>query len=228
MAMLPEMDSPEFPILQTLDLDLVYPCDIDDHFQLQLSMFVPACPLLEKLTLRHGDFEGETYFCYDLSSIARDYPRLTHLQLSYYRDFTIPSSSPRLTSLRTLSLGTGTIYGDISVLFSACPFLENLTLEKLCLVDELCLDIVAPNLRFLKLVEVQVEDFSISGAPLLKEAIIGLSIGGETSDETSTNCNMMKVLGGIPCIKKIELHTWFLPVLTFTELFLHQKFYISF
>lgn len=150
----------------------------------------------------HSNLDGRD-FRYNLHFIARDFPQLTHLELSYCDVDILPSSG--FTSLRTFDLAGCVLHGNLAMLFSACPMLENLTLNYVDLDGEKCLDLVAPNLRNLKLVRVEeLKDFSITTAPVLEMVALDLLLHS-TDDDDGYN-NLIKILGNMPLVNELQLH----------------------
>lgn len=98
----------------------------------------------------------------------------------------------------------------IESLISSCPLLETLSLSY---IDSLSLNICAPNLKYLCL-EGEFKDISLDNTPLLVDLSVALYMTDENAEhsEQSSNCNFLKVLGGIPRLERLIGHIYFTKV----------------
>lgn len=166
--------------------------------------WIPTLSCRAGSNLRTLDLTSNFYV--QLHSLASFFPCLTHLHLSKSDTGIHPSYFSGFTSLRTLHFDGGRLCGQLSKLIVACPALETLTLMHMRLEGLQCVDIVAPNLRWLKLVEISgLLDFNITSALVLEMAVIDCCI--------LRDGNLMKVCGGMAYIKRLELGASTLEVL---------------
>ncbi|XP_077233213.1 F-box/FBD/LRR-repeat protein At1g13570-like [Tasmannia lanceolata] len=132
---------------------------------------------------------------------------LSHLELRHC--VLKPMTFKRLGSLRSLHLENVVCCEEIiQRLIASCPLLERLTLLELD--GPTCLKIQAPNLRYLNLSGV-LEDVCFENMPLL--TILRVHMPRSNKDkkylEQGRSCNLVKVLGCLESVERIDVAGYF-------------------
>lgn len=182
------------------------------------TSYLQSCPDIDQWILflsRNGIKElvlelGEDGEWFRVPSCLFYCEKLTRLDL-FRCELDPPPSFKGFVCLKSLNLYQVLVAPDaIESLISSCPLLETLSLSY---IDSLSLNICAPNLKYLCL-EGEFKDISLDNTPLLVDLSVALYMTDENAEhsEQSSNCNFLKVLGGIPRLERLIGHIYFTKV----------------
>lgn len=92
-------------------------------------------------------------------------------------------------------------------LISGCPLLESLSLSYF---DSLSLTVRAPNLKQL-ILEGEFKDICLEYTPLLTTISVAMYMTDDKAEhfEQSSGCNFDRLLGGVPCLERLNGHIYF-------------------
>lgn len=171
------------------------------------------CPIycwLSTLSLRSASTLLSLTLFFDgslsINSLAGYFPNLTNLCLSCHLSIS-PDCFSGIPNLRTLHLEYFST--NLSLLVSQFPLLEKLIVENMGILsegensnteEEPSSDIVTPNLRWLELFNVRLDNFNITNAPLPETLIVSHCL-----DEDGNSWLLLEVIAGAPRVKRLEV-----------------------